>query len=81
MKTESDETGKLEDSQMEIINSKDEIFNQINLNIEKDRVIKRDLYTPQNKQFYKKMGNTWGLFFDKTGSPWIVIGPHCKIYK
>jgi hypothetical protein len=76
MKTESDETKKLEDSQMEIITSKEEMFSQINLKIEKDNVVKRDFYSHQ-KHFYKKIGNTLGLLFDKTGYPLIVIGPHC----
>ncbi len=77
MKTESDETRKLEDSQMEIITSKDDMFDQINLNIEKDNVVKRDFYSDR-KSYYKKIGNTLALFFDKAGSPLIVIGPHCK---
>ncbi len=77
MKTESDETKKLEDSQLEIVTTREDMFNEINLKVDKDNVVKRDFHS-QNKNYYKKIGNTLALIFDKNGSPLIVIGPHCK---
>ena len=32
-----------------------------------------------NKKTPNRRGNTFMYFFDKNGSPLIVIGPHCKI--
>jgi hypothetical protein len=31
-----------------------------------------------NNNFYKRIGNMYGFWFDYKGSPRIVIGPHCK---
>lgn len=31
-----------------------------------------------NKSKMKKYGNTFVFYFDKSGEPLIVIGPHCK---
>ena len=61
----------------------EEEFDNININIEKDKLIcKDDFEIKSNNLINNKInryGNMFVSFFDKIGDPWIVIGPHCKL--
>jgi hypothetical protein len=55
-------------------------FEQIELKIEKDDMVGKEIFfnTPIQRNKSRRIGNTWGFLFDSTGNPRIVIGPHCK---
>jgi hypothetical protein len=57
----------------------DNLFEQIDLKIEKEDIINREVFfNTQVKRKTRRIGNTWAFMFDKNGDPRIVIGPHCK---
>ena len=56
--------------------------NYIDLKIEKDDLVANTDFPKiknLNKNKSKKYGNTFVSYFNKSGEPLIVIGPHCKI--
>jgi hypothetical protein len=77
MKVEAEETRKFKEGD----SNKDDLFNQVDLKVEKEDVIKKDFYmNPKKKGSIKKSGNTFTFCYDISGNPLILIGPHCNIY-
>jgi hypothetical protein len=85
---------KTEESYSNNLNNFEESFEQIELKIEKEDIMKRDdfysnpitktkkLKTPiKNLNIsysYKRLGNTFSFWYNKEGQPLFIIGPHCK---
>jgi hypothetical protein len=77
MKVEVEETKKFK----ECDSNTNDLFNQVDLQVEKEDVIKKDFYTnPRKKGPVKRMGNTSTFLFDHSGNPLILIGPHCNLH-
>jgi hypothetical protein len=71
-------------------NPEESFFEPIDLKIDKEDIISKDDFyanpTRVNKKIknidvgysYKRVGNTFTLWYDKQGDPRILIGPHCN---
>lgn len=96
MKLELDESSKIETdvnslglNDSSIMNSNkitsDEGFDNIDLRIERDELVAKNDFMPNNNlrntTKVRRYGNTFICFLNKNGDPLIVIGPHCKSLK
>lgn len=64
-----------------LIGEKIEESVELEMNIEKDTIIKKDDFfgktVSKSSKTIRKFGNTCTLCFNKDGDPRIIIGPHC----
>jgi hypothetical protein len=78
------DTNSVDLDSFKIKNSKkiNSIDNYTDLKIEKDDLVTNTDFPKLknlNNNKSKKYGNTFVFYFNKSGEPLIVIGPHCKI--